>query len=72
MIETRERHNYVNNYEIKNEKLRFEAAKEWNSKLISEEEKNSLALTYLLSKLADKELKSFPATLHLLVEIFLL
>ena len=72
MVETRKRHQYVNNFEIENAVLRFESAKEWNSKLISEEKKNSLALTYLLSELIDKELKTYDATLRSLVEIFLL
>ena len=72
MIETRKRHNYVNNFEIENAILRFESAKEWNSKLITEENKNSLALTYLLSKLTDKELNGFDATVRSLVDIFLL
>ena len=72
MVETRKRHQYVNNFEIENALLRFESVKEWNSKLITEENKNSLALTYLLSKLTNKELKSFDATVRSLVQIFLL
>lgn len=72
MVETRKRHQYVNNFEIENAVLRFESAKDWNSRLISEEKKNSLALTYLLSELIDKELKTYDATLRSLVEIFLL
>ena len=72
MVETRKRHQYVNNFEIENALLRFESVKEWNSKLITEENKNSLALTYLLSKLTNKELKSFDATVRSRVQIFLL
>lgn len=71
MKETRERHNYVNNYEQESGRLIFEIKKGWNSRLLSKEITNGLALQYLLSKLLKKDLKTFEATAQALVELFL-
>jgi len=71
MTKTRERHNYINNNEIESGRLIFDIRKGWNSRLISEENKNGLALQYLLSKLLKKDLATFDATLQALIGLFL-
>ena len=71
MKETRARHNYINNNEIESGQFIFDIRKGWNSQMISEENKNGLALQYLLSNLLKKDLVTFDATLHAFIGLFL-
>ena len=72
VVAARSRYDYVNNHTIGEEKINFNIEKGWNSKTLSLEAKNAVALTCLITQLLEKKMLSFNSTLHCLLKNLML